>query len=796
MIYSMRCVSIVLFTAGLLMAQTGKNVWNAELDDDVKKVQPVLNGKYLFLSSDEYAWLYENATGKKVWSVEVDDFSENAIHQVVNDSLYLVANDDTLYCYDMLHRSVLWKRIYPTVEQSKFSGLQQLDTLLVLSFTTLDLGISLADGKEAWRQPVEYDRSLTERGTVNALMLSVPRKYFVFTDYNECLLISAETGKKLLTIPASEPHGDLIKQKREWYYYSPEQNFAAFLFEKNFIVVNTETNKLMAQIPLKVSDQYNPLVPTSVGCAVVGEDRIVHLNAKTGKTSQVPVNIDAVRYLSVAQTDSAAVMVVGVEDKVIGWNLDIGKSAWQTPLKFQPSNGFIHRFITQDSGNVIVTYVDPSQDVKLYLMSLNAWTGKINYRTLVAHSDESLPKRSLPLPVTGPFTGPVQPSFGFENIGFQYQATAENGNVVFIIRSDGDMMVPNTEKQGGEGFVRVDITNGQVLSKNYVKIVNGLSFNGGMNALAGPKTSGNLVFIPGNKNLVTLDATTGALRWMLIEQDLKGSYILDMAIVDTVLYVRTGGMKMEYKYDAKKDKLSQDKLWEEDDYTLVAVDTATGKVLWKREFEMDPGRVFHSYSVERYVKGAAQIFFADEKFLYSASLDPMKKGMLTWKFEFSDSGTGNMDYDDLTQRSRAWKHEPAATPEEINEGRFPLKEGTVAGESFTTFLSKVLHVEYDRTDDRIYIFGDDGIAAVNTTNGRKVWFYEWDYNAKALHQRPVRLNGSIFYVIDGQGVLLNSATGKVTATVKVDKESGVFIMPDRSSVVIIDKDEVTGIAIP
>jgi len=794
--YYSRLLFIIVLTASILTGQSKKLIWKAELEDNVKKIQPVLNGKYLFLSSDEYAWLYENATGKKVWNVEIDEYSDKAIHTVVNDTLYLVANEDTLVCYDMVNRSVQWKRWYKGIEQSQFSGLAQVDTLLIVSYSTLDIGISLNDGNEAWRTPIEYQRSLIEAGTVNSFLLPTLRKYFVITEKNDCVLLSMDDGKKLLSLPLSEPHGDLVKGKRAWSYISPDQTIAAFIFEKNYIVINTVLQKLVAQIPVKVSDQYNPLMPTAVGCAVIGEDRIVHLNSITGKVSQIPSKVDDLRNIIVTQTDSAAIMIVGLEDKIIGWNLDIGKIAWQTALKFQPANGFLHKFLVQDSNDVIVTYLDPSNGLRLYIMSINAPTGKINYRTLIAHADESLQKRTLPIPAIGKFTGPVLPSFGFEEIGFEYQVSVESESAVFVIRTGADMLLPNTEKPGGEGFVRVDITNGQILSKNYMKIADGVSFDGGLASIAKTMKTGNMILCPGNKNLVALDASNGSIRWMLIEQDLNGSYIFDMAMIDTVLFVRTGGSKQGFTYDAKKDKISKKMLWEEDDYLLLAVDTATGKVLWKREFEADPGQVFHGYSISQYAKGNSNLFFADEKFLYSLSLSPERKGMLSWKFEFSDSGVGSMDYEDLFQRSTSWNNEKLLTADWIEDSAFQIKKSVIAGESFTISLSRILHVEYHRQADRLLLFGDDGIASVNASTGRRNWHYEWDYDAATIHQRPVQLNGHIFYIMDGYAVVVNTESGKVVSTTKIDSESAVVIMPDNSSVLVVDSDEVTGIVIP
>ncbi|MFA6468607.1 MAG: PQQ-binding-like beta-propeller repeat protein [Bacteroidota bacterium] len=795
-----RHISIfILFAVSILSAQQEKNIWKAELDDDIKKMQPIQNGKYLFLWSDEYAWLFENATGKKIWSVEIEEYSDKAVHQVVNDSLYLVANEDTLVCYHMLQNSILWKKSYRGIEQDQFSGVKVVDTLLVLSYTKSDIGASLLDGTEAWRMPIAHQSSLIEEGTVNSIVLERLGKYIVFTENDECVLLSLENGKKLLSLPLSEPNSDLIKQHRAWYYISDDQKFAAFVFNTNYIVIDIEQNKMIAQMPVKISDQFNVLMPTAVGCAAISKDKLVHSNFITAKTSVIPIEAEKIRNIIVAQTDSTAVMIVGLEDNILGWNLDIGKMLWKTALKFQPANGFIHQFVRQDSSNVIVTYLDPSNDLKLYLMSIDALSGKINYRTFIAHADESLPKRQLPLPAIPIVTGSTSIGFGFEQIGFDYQVTVEDTTAKFIIRTNAEMIEPNTEKVGGEGLVLVDLRTGVVTAKNYLKVADAMSFEGGLSSIAKPLTAGGLIMLPGNKNLIALDAATGAVRWKLGELDLNKTFIFDMAMIDTVLYVRTGGFQQEYTYDAKKDKVSDKKKWEEDDYALIAVDTSVGKVLWTRSLESDPGRIFHDYSIANYTRENTVLFYSDEKFLYSLALDPVRKGMLTWKFEFSDSGIGTMDFSDLYQQTTHWSVENTMHPiySDLKRGEiFPYKYTVAAGETLVTSMSKVLYCDYNKAADFLVIFGEDGLAAINPSNGKIAWYYEWDYSAKAVHHRPVQLKENIFYAVDGLAVVLNLHNGAVVAQTKLDKSNAVFVMPDQSSVIAIDKDEVTGIVIP
>ena len=789
--------TILFLLSGILSAQTNKLLWKTELKDDVKMIKPVQNGKYLFLWSDEYAWLYENATGRKVWNVVIDEYSEKAFHQLVNDSLYLVANEDTLLCYNIVENKLSWKRSYQGIQQDRFSGNIFSDTVLILSFRSIDLGINLLTGKEIWRTPIAYQKSLIENGTVSSILFDKAQKYMVFAENDDCCLISSVTGKRLLTLPKSEPNSDLIKQKRAWFFVTADQKYATLMFDKNVVVIDIEADKIVAQRPVSISDQYNIFLPTAVGCAVFGEEKVLHINYSNGAVAETKIDIDEIRNVVIGQADSALVMVISQENAMVGLNLSNGKVLWQTPPKYQIANGFIHRFVVNDSNRVIVTYLDPSDDLKLYLMGIDLMTGKINFRTFIAHADESLPKRQLPLAARSSVTESTPVTFGYDDAGFTYTVSADAVNIMTVIHTSSEMIEPNSKKAGGEGVVLVDRMSGSVIGKNYMKIADGLSLKGGRSSLAPPMKIGNIMLLPGNKNLVALDATTGILKWMHIEQDLNGSYVFDMALIDSILYLRTGGFKQDFSYDQKKEKLTVKKLWEEDGYMLLAVDTSDGKIIWKKEFDSDPGRIFHDYSIMNYSSDSSAIFYGDEKFLYSIS--SAKKGKLNWKFEFSDSGIGKLNYDILFRQSIAWTGERSLNydPYEFkNDELILLKNAVAVQETLTTVVSKVLHVNYSKTKDRLIVFGEDGIASVNPVNGKRAWYYEWDYNEKAVHHRPMILKNNMFFCVDGMAVLLNIETGKVVWQTKVDKDNALFIMPDRSSVIAVYKDVVNGFIIP
>ena len=623
-------------------------------------------------------------------------------------------------------------------------------------------------------------------------------KRIAFTSDDDVILYSLLTGKPAYARKKSVPNADLIEQKRQWYYISNDESYAVLVVGKGVLALNLETGKELAFVSLDIDEQFNVLMPTESGCAVIGSEKIVHIDGKSGKVSEFTVDADDIRKIVVAETDSGAVMVVSMEDALVGINLESRKILWRTPEKFPAARGYIHRYIRTDDNRIIVSYLDPSDDVKLYVMSIDALTGAIKYRTLVAHSDESLPKRILPLSVEPIPADPHLLSFGYDDPGFHYNVQSDEANLHVLIHTSAEMIEPNSDLDGGEGYVIVDAGTGKVAKKTYMQIAHDLSFKGGFASLAAPITYGSLMILPGNKNLVALDTVSASLKWMLIEQDLFSSYVIDMAIVDSMLYVRTGGTKVEYVRDEKKDKVERKVVWEEDDYSLIAVNAGTGMVYWKKKLSDDPAPIFPSYQISKYILKNGDLLYGTEKFLFAQSLQTKKGDSLRWRFEFSDSGVGAYSYDELLQSSMLWNGERFGTDDECRyqtEEIVPFSSRMIAGEKFVSGYSRILQVNYCADGNSLIAIGEDGIASIDPENGKKKWYYEWDYSAGDVLYRPVFVSGHLFYVMNGKADLLNLNTGRIAASVKIDKESGIFIMPDGSSVIILYKDELTGIRI-
>lgn len=792
-------LSLILFCSLAADAQQKTApFWRYELPEDVQRMSPVKGGSFVFLQADEFAWVYETATGKKIWSTEVKKFDKDAPHLLLFDSLYMVASGDTLFCYGVLQNRLLWKALYAGIELDRFSALIHADTVAVLSFQSIDLGINILTGKELWRTPIEYDNDLPVKGTVNSILLPAAAKRIAFTSDDELILYSLLTGKPAYVRKKTAPNADLIEQQRQWYYLPKDETFAVIVTEKGVLALNLATGKESAFVPLDIDEQFNVLAPMETGCIVVGSEKTIHIDGTSGKVAEFTVDADDIRKIVVAETDSGAVMVVSMENAMAGVYLESRKTIWRTPEKFPAARGYIHRHIRTDGNRIIVAYLDPSDDVKLYAMSVDALTGKILYRTLAAHSDESLPKRILPLAVHPVPSAPHGLSFGFDDPGFHYAAQSDDSTMHLLIHTSAEMIEPNTDLDGGEGYVIVNTGTGKIAKKTYMQIAHDLSFKGGFASLAAPVTYGSLKILPGNKNLVAIDTANASLKWMLIEQDLFSSYVIDMTVVDSMLYLRTGGKKVDYVRDEKKDKVEQKVVWEEDDYSLIAVNAGTGLVYWKKKLSDDPSPLFPAYRISNYILTNGDLLYGTEKFLFAQSMQAKKGDSLRWSFEFSDSGVGAYSYDELLQSSMLWSGERFGEGDECRyrtDEIVPFSSRTIAGEKFVSGYSRILQVNYCPGENSLIAVGDDGIASIDPNNGKRKWYYEWDYSAGNVLYRPVFVNNHLFYVMNGKADVLNLKTGRIAASVKIDKESGIFIMPDGSSVIILYKDELTGIRI-
>lgn len=793
-------LAFVCFALSLSFAQNKSiSSWKVELPEDIQMLKPIDGGTVLFLWSDEYAWTYETGTGKKIWSVKIDDYSNKAPHELLADSLYLVADGDSLFCFNILRNGTVWKKIYPAIEQGRYSGIQLHASMAILSYRTIDLAVDLATGKELWRSSVEYQSDLRTNGTVNSIILGAMQKQIVFTADDEIILSSLTTGKRTMVRKESEPNGDLIKQKRQWYYLSPDESVAVVMLKKGVLALNLQTGKELNYSPLDIDENYNVFMPTAAGCFVIGSEKLIHMNFSNGKKTEWPADVDDLRNIVTVSTDSGMVAIISLENKLVGLNAETGKAVWQTPEKYPMAKGFIHSMIASRSNSAIVTYLDPSDDLKLYVMNIDALTGKIRYRTLVAHADESLPKRELPLKARQADSQFSNDFFGFGNAGFRYSVSEDGSAVRVLIHTAADMMEPNTDRDGGEGYVIVDSETGAVVKKHYMKIAYGLSFKGGFPALAPPLTYGSMKILPGNKNLVAIDTTDASLKWMLIEQDVNNTCVVDMAIVDSLLLLRTGGSQTEFQYDEKKKKVQSKTVWEDDEYSLIAVNANNGRLLWKKQFDDDPAPLFPMYALARYMPDQHHLLTGSEKFLTMQTVLWNRGDSLQWKFEFSDSGVGAYSYEDLFNPSSFWKNEPDLTVKNgiaLTDPNTAFSERMIAAEPYATGVSRVLQVAYHRPTTSIIAVGDDGIASVNPENGKKNWLHEWSYSSSSVSYRPVFFKDHLFYFIDGKAELLNLKTGKITYGVTPDKESGVFLLPNGSGIVFLYKDEITCLLIP
>lgn len=788
----MRTLIALLFTLSLAAAQNKPvSNWKYELPEDVTRIAPVGGGSHLFVQADEYVWLYENATGRKVWGAVIDDHSPKAPQELLNDSLFVAGDGDTLFCWNIRRNAVVWKKRYAEIDQTDFSGRTLCDSILVLSYGETDLAVALTDGKELWRAPMEYNADLKKADAAAVLLFEPLSRHIAFTAADEVRIVNTLNGKALFTRKKSEPAMDLVRQQRRWTHVSDDGRTAVLLLDGGVLVLDVAAAKEKSYIPMDFDAKLNALLPSPAGCFVVGAEKTVHIPFGNARTGEVTVDGDDIYSITVIPTDSSSVALISTENRMTGLDLSSGAVLWRSAEKAPTARGFVRSLVSSSDTMAVLTVLDPSDDLQLFLVGLSPRTGAVRYRTLVAHADESMPERTLPLLANsgGQF-------FGHDQAGFRYTLTAADGKAHLLIHTASDMIEPGTDRDGGEGYVIADLATGRIEKKVFMKIAQDLSYKGGFDGLAAPLTVGSVKILPGHRKLVAIDTAAASLAWMLIEQDLKDGAVTDMALADTLLLLRTGGIKRDYTYDEKKKKTESKIAWDEDDAALIAVDVRTGRVVWSRELDEHPGLLFPSYSMSRFMVNGSGLLYATRKFLHLQAVQPKKADSLRWSFEFADSGVGTYDLGELFVPASFWTKEPPGNGRFTQDPNILFTTAAVAGEPYGSGVSRVLQVNWDPEAGTLILIGEDGVASVDPATGRKRWLREWSYSDDAVSYRPLFLRDQLFSFVKGSAELVSLKTGKLTYGIRTDAESGVFVMPDASAVIFVHKDEISALVVP
>jgi outer membrane protein assembly factor BamB len=782
--------------------------WALDLDEPIQFYEFINNGKYLFITSGEYVWCYSAENGEEIWKMEVPGFEEEGVSQLLGE-MYLTNSNDKLQAYDALTGKLIWENEYDGISQADF-----IDLIFVMNHAMFDygddkLGIDLNTGKELYRNEIDFWGELVNLGTFNYDVFETQKKLLIMEESEKAALYDIVTGKQLFIGEDYDVNRDLIKNNLKWAYKDKDETHYVFVLEDAAVLFDMVNNKEAARVQLDIDGDKNVILPTAVGAAVMGEEEMVHFNFRTNEFTQVKFPFDDVRTLSSFKVGGKDILILSLEDRLAAIDLVAGKVLWQTEDK-ETFEGYVHKYIKVDEdNNLIASYnrarmMSTDYGTYIYLMSINALSGKLNYKTPVLLSQTGLTSftRGLTKTVTAAFAvlasvgsagmssnaamkayDHINDLLGYNNIGFNYNVFEYKGDLIFESREKVNMWNPSTRDDPGEGYVRVNTQTGKIVYSSYFEISSGLN-EIAFNKLAPIALSDNIKIIPGDEKLIAFDLDKGTVFWTI---EGEAGFVTDLMFADGVLYTKFG--RQDYSVYLVEDNVEVKELWSEDPYGFMAIDAASGKILWKVNTETDPSLTTPAFSLTNYYnESLKRLYFADEQNVYALKLGK-DGGKYDWQYNFDKEGLGEMEYDETFAIQERWIGNEARSASIsaysalggwalISGGRrggldieasSKFIEDAVDSDLETTYSSygniygvsakKCLKVSYGK--DVLLVTAPEGFALLKAADGSKVWKTEWDYDKKEVNYLPKIIGDKLVYCLDENLVLMNLKDGGI-----------------------------------
>lgn len=824
---------VLLFT--LTAVGSEAPVWKVELDESIQNYNFLQDGKYLFFTNAEYIWLYDTQTGKEIYNMEIDDFEEEGIHQLV-DEWYLVSTGDGVQCFDAVKGEKIWESEFD-VSQSDFTEIMAFGDIAVLRYGEDHVAFNFADGKQIWQTEIEYYGELVDIGTHNYFEFNAMKKIAVMDDGGELMIYDMNDGKQSAVFEDIEPNRNLIEKKFPWSLRGRDNECLVLVTDDGAVLIDVKNNKELARREIDIDGDYSVMLPTPNGCAILGEENVVYFNYKDGSVKEMPFPVDDMRTFKSYTVGDKGILVMSMEDQVFGINLEAGEILWNTPKDDETFEGYIHKYIKQDGNNIIVAYnrarlSSHPAGTYIFCMSFNALTGKLNYKTTVLASQAAMSNftRGLAKTITGAFAtfvavgsggvasgqagaaiDMVSDMMGYGNIGFDYNVFEHNGNIVFESRTEIAMFDPETREAPGEGYVAVNIASGAIVYKDYFAIAEGMTKQD-LNASCPPLVDGNISYAGGEERLYAFDLSSGKRLWSITGNE-KLEMITDLMVDNDVLYVQFG--KIEYNIGLKEDEIVVKEKLDVDPYGFMAIDTKSGDILWTVDMETPPGLYSPQFTLENYYNGVAKhLYYSDEKGTYALNMG-RDGGSLDWTFNYDENNIGEMEFDETYAINEKWiGTQKVITTTTYSSGfSTTTTSGGLDEEETASFIEDAAGADFINyyvswgniwgvtakrclkvtTNGKVIIvFGPKGIASVNPKDGKANWTTEWGYDYEEMQYVPQIFKNSIIYCLDRELTLLDLKSGKELWKVEESNKPRFFTSPDKKQFFSIDEEVISG----
>ncbi|MBM2840123.1 MAG: hypothetical protein HW412_651 [Bacteroidetes bacterium] len=746
--FTVAIAALMSFT-GTAKAESHK-VWDLKAKENIQTKWFVQDGKYFFVRAEEYIHFFDGEKGKELWNTEIPDFEKEGIDLLWNEKQYIVSTEnEEMICYDIFTGKILWKQKYADIDQDDYTGYDKTEAGIIVYYEKIALCVDLDNGKEFWRRKIVYDKNRKEKG-LSVLYWTwgeANGNRFLFATDDGLLLIDAETGKELWK---KEDGGELSD-------YDELEDAVTFYGSKALIMYDND---------------------------VIG-----FLDVKNGKelwTRKQDIK-DIEGYSALKNLAGTDYVLLSLDDVQIMINLTTGKVQWET--KPDQIEGILTDYKVMDGGKSVLCYFKrkhtggKDSGTHFNLVMFETTSGKVLYNHEIAMTEWA--------PATGiaNFLSKLtlgEKIFQAKDYGFIFDEIEVDGDVVFLIRGTkgADGMVDPTKKDGdGEGLVRINLATGKIAYRSYWPL-NSVGFrwsavNFDIKDAPKPVVQDGKVYMVGAERVVCADLKTGKVVWK-IDDDL--GFPVDWLFLDGSIFLKVGKQEWTVNVNAKKASVDCKKAWNKDPYRFYCIDPANGKIVWKIDFEDDPGIGMDVVFDEK----SRTFFGADEDEIYAVKLTRDAGGKRFWTFKFDKDGKiGGLDHEECY-----------AVTQTVNSSTsygIGFSGGGLVGTSTTTTsysASAQLVLQPVFRDDHFIIFGPDGVCRVGL-DGKLQWTTEWNWAGKKVTLKPTFLNnGKIVFMVKEDIQVIDEKTGKLEWKEEDDYDAKPLLSPNHKFLYMLEDDEV------
>jgi hypothetical protein len=800
-------IAQVTFSQGLKM--------QVELDNPIK-FHYFTNNQSVFISEGEKSSLYDLNNGNKIYELKPEDFEPKGLSTII-DGRYWVSTEKNINCYDILTGKLLWSKGYHDIDQEYYSGIKIYNNMVLLSYGGVILAVDSKTGDELWYQIFKFKTQLP----FNFHVLPKQNKIFAFLEDDEIGVYDFATGKQLSVTKDFEISRDVTEKEYSFTFLTEDERYGVFLLDDNVAVVDFVQNKEIGRSEISYDGDFAPILPTGSGCVVLGKKKIIFVNNQNGKITEVPKSVSDFRTYDIMKVGDKDIFLAGLKNSMFAIDLSEGKILWTTKEDDPDFEGYAHHYVKSEGNNLLFTYNNTGWTIgtDLFLMSVDAFTGKLNYKIPVANCRQAIMGFQRFMSDLSSSVNKTQNDFGYDNIGFDYNVFDYNGKIVFAILTPYGMRNPEKRDGAGEGVCIVDSKTGAVLFKDYVRLFEETAAQRkpGSSWWIEPFIDVDNLFLLGDEAIGVWNLSSMKRLW-ISEKTLKNT-ALDAAIIENVLYIKFGQLKMSIGLSTEAGGLfsnyglNVEEAWDWNPYGFIAYDLTFGKVLWATETKQDPGFLSINFSIKNsYDTVFKRSYFADEENIYAFQLRN-DGGKYDWTYNLGDNGLGNIPL----EKSFAIQEIPIG---EISSSYSFYSNTSSSGllRTDTEELDGIGYQEFEKEkkdaydwlkfesmgtvwgvlakkclgftliDKNIFIVAKKGLALIDAANGKTIWTKKWSYDQDNIQYLPKLVGDKVVYCVDRELTCISMNNGGNRFQVKESKRPHFILSLDNKFIISIDED--------